>query len=664
MNDRLLNINNTVENFFTLDDKELMDKISVYAPGLCYSNVQFIRSELKKEGKEPTYATLMLFEAILEERRHYADGAIISEIEADSLTAKETYEDLKKKAMYLYGKGNKSFTLKEAAKISDDYMKTVSREDETILADGALVKDKDALTVFCERSAISFLKKPYEADSGKLNPDMGIALLKPAEGAEEDYEKNISSFSAVGAKYAVHEGKMKVSGYGIIGTLTELCDGVRADVSRLTDSKDCPVTALTSAYKGRYLVVFDPSNREKLIRLAAKHSLDTVYFAISSIDGRFTAMGKESLTLDIPMSLIRALKYSTRKSKAIIENGERVEAKHLTPKAVKSKKLNSVPKGTLITNDNKVITARYFLGNGNGYANTMHALTDMIIELVSYGVNRRSIAFAHEYIFPARKNSEKELGEDLAFILATYRMSMELASPTPYSNIRYSAAQRGMLTTAFSRIPKTTPKRCFVSDDSYICVLSVDQHSDGTVDFKELRRFCDRFFELCRSGRVLSARPVFGSLSDALEKMCGNMSYYLYERGTNLLESEFRGVVFEVLDERRLNPIGEVEKKLDASEEKEIEEAMLKTAEVLAEENTASDDMSPESEKVAEAEGEDVPVTLEESETTSGEASEEDNTEANEVTAPEVSDSTEDTEESDSPENAVSESSVDADNEA
>ena len=307
-------------------------------------------------------------------------------------------------------------------------------------------------------------------------------------------------------------------------------------------------------------------------------------------------------------------------------------------------------KGTLVTNDNKVIAARYFLGNNNGYANTMRALTDMIIELVSYGVNRRSIAFAHEYIFPARKNSEKELGEDLAYILATYRMSMELASPTPYSNIRYSVAQQGMLTTAFSRIPKNTPKRCFVSDDSYICVLSIDRHSDGTVDFKELRRFCDRFFELCRSERVLSARPVFGSLSDALKKMSGKMSYYLYERGTNLLEGEFFGIVFEVLDERRLNPIGEVEKKLDANEEKKIEEAKIKTAEAMAEEIVTSSETDTAFEETEEAEGK-VNSNFEND---SDEAPKEDDRESNEVSEADA----ENTEESDSSEDVASDSSV------
>lgn len=549
-----------IRNFFELDNEALATAVAKAAPKLTSDNAIFIRNALKKEKRSVSVAELRIYEAMLSKRRKHTDGATVTELETDRIAIKESYADLMQKAAVIYGKHKNGLTLSEAARVSNEYMKRIGRDDYTSVVAPRESLDPNKVTITCGRSAISFVpdnsKEFIDKEALKPLANTAIALLLPAEGAEKDYESEIKKFF----KLPLCRGQIKISNHGIIGALCDITNGFVADPSALAEGTDEQINALVYEYSGKYLLFFSAEKKEALSKLADKHSLVFRYFAKTASDGRIICVGKSSVRFNIPLSLVKTLKNSNRQETASVYS-EIGSAEYILPKAIKKRTSNVISDGTLVLANNRVIAAKYFRGNTGCYENAVNTAVDLLLELAAYGVNRRAVAFACQYEMPALESDSESLGEDLSLILGLYRVTMELASPTSYSDIRYTAKDRGMLCSAYAMRPKETVGRSFTSAGNKICLLSIAESSDGSVSFNELRRVCDKFYDLVRKGLVLSSVAVTGSATDALDSMSGELTYTLSEGSDYLKDGSFKGILFEVSDAKKLRSVAEVTKK-------------------------------------------------------------------------------------------------------
>ena len=552
----------TVEDFFTSEEAPLMEKLATLTPELNLSNIRFIRATLKKTKRSITEAELKVCEDILAKRRRQAGEALIASVDTDCLAVKKTFDDLKKKASALYGKHKQSFSFEEAAAVSYDYMKAVGITDETAVVSTTSATSQSALTVFGSASALSILDEDVPKVGDIKTPiNTYVALLRPKKGTAEAYNENIKKFFVECLRYSLHRGRVKVNEFGLLGTLSKITTGAKIDLSKLTRDKELQVKAMTSGFIGKSLVTFDQKKLDKINYLADKLDLHVTIFAKCEDSGVISAISGNNTVLQLPVSFILSLTQTHKQMSARIEGVDLSEfADHASPVVKKNGKAIRLTDGDIILDNNKAVSVKYFQGNKNCFVNANNAFIDAALELMAYGINRRAIRSAIEYELPAEQISDTEIGEDTALILGTYRAAMELAIPTSYSNVRYTDNKRGILCTAYAMPSKYTVGRCFKEEDHKVCFLGVTNDYDGFIDYKDLRRVCDYFFDLCKRGIVVSARPVTGKATDALDKMCGTLGYKLYPDNDYFYKLNYHGFVFEVIDSYKLHDIGDIVK--------------------------------------------------------------------------------------------------------
>ena len=193
----------------------------------------------------------------------------------------------------------------------------------------------------------------------------------------------------------------------------------------------------------------------------------------------------------------------------------------------------------------------------NAFAEAVNGLTDALLTLVSHGIDRRTVCSAVAYEFPRHGVSEKELGENLALILGVYRVGVELVLREGMTDVNYTD-RRCLLATLYAEEPRRLIENKFTKEGSHITLLSLGSGSDGLVNFSDVRSLCDRFIELCKEGKVYSARAVTGDLSAALRDMSNELTAELADGGKPLIRVNCRGILFETDADTDLNLIGKV----------------------------------------------------------------------------------------------------------
>ncbi len=548
MDNTLFSDTNEINNLFGLSE----DEFNAVARLLTNNNIEFIEAEYKTLDRMPTYSELKIYGSILETRRGCADSYLISGIESDSIALRETYADLLQKADAVFEKKTTRLSLDDAAFVCGEYMRYIGRRDRlTPLCSNADNTSDDALCLFESngKAAVVFdqkAKKKKTAKTNKIGKGYAVLLL---DG--EDYDARSASFFADGKVDVSYNCKIKIGAYGIVGALSTLTDGVRVDTPRL--SSDIPQDRLlTREFFGKYLIFCPKDNLKLITDKAAEKDLSAIYFANTEKDGLFTTRD-----MAMPMRLLRALSGSVREVAVCPAEPDFSSASKLCVTAKTKDGSYVIAENGLVKHSERLIAPLCVCPKKNAFGEAVNGLTDALLTLVAGGVDRRAVCSAVSYEIPRLGVSEKELGEDIALILGVYRIGVELVLSEGITDVKYTD-RRCLLAALYAESPRKAIGNKFKKNGSHLALLSLGAGSDGLVDFSNIRHLCDRFSELCREGRVYSARAVSGDLSSALRDMSGSLTAELAAGGEPLTHVGCRGIIFETDTNTDLNIIGKV----------------------------------------------------------------------------------------------------------
>lgn len=546
--DNIISDTNGIENPFGLTENELEEISAVLTP----KNTEFIEAEYKGLGKTPSYAELKIFGAILETRRRYADSYLISEIESDSIALRETYADLLQKARAVFEKKTERLSLDEAAYVCGEYMRYIGRRDRltSLCADTDSISE-NSLSIYEEngKSTVVFEGKAKKRKSEKVRKiGKGYAVLL-LDG--ENYDESAALFFADSKIDVSYNCRIKIGAYGIVGALCSLTDGVRVDTARLCS--DIPAERLlTKEFFGKYLILCHRDNLKIITDKAIEMGLTATYFANTERDGLFTTRD-----MKMPIRLLRALLHSARET-AVCPDEPNFSSVHKLRVTAKAKDgACRISENEILRHSGRVISPLCICPESNSFAEAVNGLTDALLNLVARGIDRRAVCSAVAYEFPRHGVSEKELGENLALILGVYRVGVELVLREGMTDVNYTD-RRCLLATLYAEEPRRLIENKFTKEGSHITLLSLGSGSDGLVNFSDVRSLCDRFIELCKEGKVYSARAVTGDLSAALRDMSNELTAELADGGKPLIRVNCRGILFETDADTDLNLIGKV----------------------------------------------------------------------------------------------------------
>ncbi len=494
-----------------------------------------------------------IYEAIRKKRASLAQSCAISGINTDSLMLKETYADLLQKAEVLFGRRSKALTLEAAAGICGEYMRYIGRYDgQTNFCESTASAPEDAYCFTREdKSTAVVFGKEKRANSSQKKIKHGMAVILLDSNGDTSLLHSLFANEHIKNIYTHTE---KINIYGIIGTLSALCDGVRADISRLS-TELTPAELLVKEMPKAYLCFCHKENCRLLCDTASMCGISAIHFAYTDKSGVL-----KTRECEIPIRQLSTLMGSENDIVASISEPDFLRAvKKSKVIATHNGKAIGIPYGCLSEACGRIISPACICPEENACGEAMDVLTDSILSLVSCGIDRRAICSALSYEFPSDGTSSEDIGEDLGLILGAYRVGIELAFSEGMTKLIYKK-RRALLSVLYAQKPRISIEGTFVNDGSYLAFLSLGRGSDGMVDFSELRRVCDSFTELCKKGRVLSATAVIGSLSDAVGSMGGKLHAELFEGTEYAADAKCKGLLFETDCHEGLNIIGKVKK--------------------------------------------------------------------------------------------------------
>jgi hypothetical protein len=546
-------------------EEETTRVLTAEIPNLSRHNIEFIGKYYSKLKRCPTYGELRLYGAILDIQRKRARGALISRLGTDSIALMETYNDHKAKAVAMRGKKHASLTLDESAALIGEYMRMIGRYDSRSFAKAPQKHSaENDLTLISDGSAVMTLGAAKVKEKKKKK--------KRRKGAREVYavlllnaDTRNSGLRALFADKKVRarcKKAVRIGEFGLIGAISEICEGARADLSKL--SEDAPLySVLTECFTYKYLVLSTVKQAGTLIELAAGYGVEAVYFAVTESGDRLRAM-----YADIPLELVRILMDSRKAIETCVSECDPSAA--YTPKplyAVKGEKKFEGFEDALLKSRERLVAAVSISPEKNAFGAAVNALVDNTLRLVAAGADRRAICSAAVYEFPCDGRDAESLGESLALILGAYRVGVELAFSEGMTETSYNT-ERKLTSVLYASAPRNPVSAVFTAEGSYIGFLPIEKSGDGFIDFNSLRRVCDSFYELKLNGKILSARAVTDEPSVTVEKMKKCMTVTLTESGRLAANAPCKGILFETSDGRLDCIIGSI----DITERAEPEE--------------------------------------------------------------------------------------------
>ena len=548
MDNTLFSGTNELKAPFGLSESQFQE----IGPRLTPNNIECIKKEYKRIDRTPSYDELKIYAAILEARRRSATGYLISGLKSDSIALRETYSDLMQKANAVFEKKTAGLSLDEAAYICGEYMRYIGRRDRLtpICSDTDGVGD-NALSLFGDDGGAALVfgkktKKNKPPRVGKIGNGYAVLLL---DG--EEYDLSSASFFSDREVDLSYNFKVKIGAYGLVGALCALTRGARVDTARL--SSDIPRDKLlTGAFWGKHLVFCPKNNIKPISDKAVEYGLNAIYFANTKKDEMLTTRD-----MAMPMRLLRALSDSTTEV-TVSPVEPNLSTSHKRPVTAQTKDGSSqIADDGLTAHGGRIISPIHVCPDENSFGEAVNSLTDALLSLVARGVDRRAVCSAVSYELLRRGISEKELGESLALILGVYRVGVELALSEGITDVKYTD-RRSLLAALYAEKPRHIIENKFVKNGSRLALLSLGTGSDGLVDFSDIRSVCDRFTELCKEGKVYSARAVSGDLSAVIDAMSGVLTAELSNEGKALTGIGYRGILFETDGDSELNMIGKV----------------------------------------------------------------------------------------------------------
>lgn len=452
---------------------------------------------------------LYLLDAIAKATRNGASNSALSDIKFETSHAMETYKDLFSKHSDLCGGDPPPLSLSSSALVASKAMK---------------------------KAGLSPLPAPklniLRSKNIKLPPETAFVIVLPKDEAEEErYYKNFSDFlSSENVREKIFSIK-EISEKGIAFTLSEMADGIYADIFSIPCIPEQPeLSHLATEAHGKIIFALSKQNIPLLTEIASEFSLSLSYFAKAIASTKFILLKRDHISLSLDMSLIRSLGYALHRSEAFVGEDEAYT--------------NQSQPLDIIQRDNMRISICEAKFHAPCFLGALNTAVDTILPLCASGADIRNISVALKYSF-TENNSNEQLGTDLSCILGVYRLLCELCVAND-AIIEYSNATSISLSlVAYTNSYKCIIPNKFSSANTAVYLLSYNADENGIPDFESLRNMLKFYTSLLEVGAIKSARAVRGKLLDALEEMKGNADIVFEKISEGILDREFRGLIVE-----------------------------------------------------------------------------------------------------------------------
>ena len=180
----------------------------------------------------------------------------------------------------------------------------------------------------------------------------------------------------------------------------------------------------------------------------------------------------------------------------------------------------------------------------NYFLAAINKTIDAVLSFITYGYDRQLISLYLKYNFPKDADS-KTLGNCLAMILGAYRVTCELCI-TDVSRISFTSSENLSLSAyPFVKKEKAYMPSKLNANGSKLYLLSFSRLENGMPDFKSFRSMCDLYHIFSSHGEIKSALSINGNLRDAISKAEGAFRFIPSEKGAEMLNESFCGILFE-----------------------------------------------------------------------------------------------------------------------
>jgi len=551
--------------FSALSHAELCALIESGRPAMNRDDLRFCQTYYQSEKRFPSLGELRFLDRWIALRSASAQSAVLGTVTAEDTALAQTYEDLCAKIKALLPDRRLPFGLSELAKIGGSYLRMIGREADAQELSAPTCDMPRAEQVLRSASGVPLLcinaDEPTRTCGGERS-ETAFLLLTLGEDAEVDYEEAISAFCADPELTPLYSNTLRVGRYGLIGTLTWQCGGVLADLSRLPDTAEepMPLSRLADGYEGCLLLSAPRANTPFLSELAPRHGLRATYFAKATDSGRFCTLSETRPSVNWRLSFLRTLLEGKTRRDCLLPKEELRSVCRHRPLLLQDRTGECRPlmAATAWQAGRLTLSCAYGEVEQNGFSVGINTALDALLGVIASGADRRCVGLSFSYSFPAEQAGDDSLANSLALLLGAYRVMIELACPEEASQVRFAAGVPSLACTAFSPLNHPPISSLASARESRLVFLSVIRTADGLPDFEQFRRLCDRFYTLCREGKVLAARAVLGDLSDAVGTMTKDCGMRCLSR-TEAYDGAFcQGILCQVAGAVDLPVVGEL----------------------------------------------------------------------------------------------------------
>ncbi len=510
------------ENFYTLDlspadllslpNERLADFARRYTPSMNRQDLLFCRDRFRKEHRVPTETELSLLDRMVALRKKAVVGTLLARVGIDDSIIAESYEKQMQHRSMLYGQSHTPLSLDGLARISSEYQERIGKTDRI---PPALMETDGTAVLRSHTSANEYHKSPLPAETA-------LILLLPTREAEAEDLKKTEAFLATIRSTIGFRADFTVGTGGLSASLAIRCKGVFIDPSRLPDSDSKTLDNLTDRFRGHNIVGMARESAEQLCQRASEYGLLGIYFAKTTETGRLRTPSDPRYTLDLSMDFLRMLASAKDEGTVSIARESFLTVCAHKPMSVKDASGNEtiLSDHMPIRKENTIMSPVFSTVRVNGFSAAMNTTLNAVLRLIARGIDRRTMGLAVTYSFPKYAADAEDLGKNAAMILGTCRMAEELEiSEQPPKLCYHDQGDRTLTCLAYAPLPSQMIPPFAAGNDSNLCFLAFGRTPDGVPSFEGLRRMCDYFTALCRTGSVLSAQSVNGDLTDAIRSM-------------------------------------------------------------------------------------------------------------------------------------------------
>ena len=485
----------------------------------------------KQEKRDPAIEELGMLDLLF--RKLYGDPAHLAPIElmTNDACVAATYADMMQKRNALSPNVKTPCSLGEAFGLATNYLCRAGKE-LSLKSRLATLEGIDDPTValrdpnlFLSSARDVGLRQLAKREQGLSDHDALLLLLSaPGEGCA-DYEAGSAAlFGSPDLTRSIKQIR-QIGSCGLLYELLRLCDGVNLSMPHMSRlGEEMPLSMLIDAYEGKHLLRVSEKDADALEAALRPLGLRAMRFAYTTSDARISVVQESGRRFSWRMDFLRALLPVRQATICLANEADTADAPilHLPIERKACKYLMHPPTRQADTYfDNEVLTSvAASAPQSDFFKNALDTALCAVLTLSVAGCHYSEQRLAISLTLPKRPTDAPAEGEGLSAVLGLYRLQAELGIPMIADRLCSSNGVSHPSLTAFAT---ATGKPCPISlqsEGSRLYCIMPRLGSDGTYDFRELRKLLSYLSEQRNRGVLKSARILCReSVTDALAQM-------------------------------------------------------------------------------------------------------------------------------------------------